>query len=223
MIELSRVSKVYDVGPVRVPALSEVSFHVTKGEFVVLSGPSGAGKTTLLRLLYREEVPTEGDIEVLGQPVTALSRSEVGALRRSIGVVFQDARLLPGRTIYENIAFVLRVTGTPRNEITARAFAALRAVGLSSRAQAYPAQLSQGEAQRAALARAIVRQQPLLIADEPTGNLDEAMATEVLTVIKDIWTRGTTVVLATHQSRLAASLRRRTLVLEGGRLVKDEG
>jgi cell division transport system ATP-binding protein len=222
MIELRRVSKVYDVGPVRVPALSEVSFRVDKGEFVVLNGPSGAGKTTLLRMLYREEVPTEGDIEVLGLPVADLGRTEVGALRRAIGVVFQDARLLPNRTVYENIAFVLRVTGTPRVEITPRAFDALRAVGLSARAQAYPAQLSQGEAQRAALARAIVRRQPLLIADEPTGSLDEAMASEVLAVIKDIWTRGATVILATHQSRLAAGLRRRTLVLEGGRLVKDE-
>jgi cell division transport system ATP-binding protein len=118
---------------------------------------------------------------------------------------------------------VLRVTGTPRGEITARAFDALRAVGLSARAQAYPAQLSQGEAQRAALARAIVRQQPLLIADEPTGSLDDGMAAEVLSVVRDIWARGTTVILATHQSRLAAALRHRTLVLEGGRLVKDEG
>jgi cell division transport system ATP-binding protein len=223
MVELQRVWKVYEVGPVKVPALSDVSLRIDKGEFVVLSGPSGAGKTTLLRLLYRQELPTEGEIEVLGRSVTALRRSAVGALRRSIGVVFQDARLLPARTIYENIAFVLRVTGTPRGEITARAFDALRAVGLSARAQAYPAQLSQGEAQRAALARAIVRQQPLLIADEPTGNLDDAMATEVLTVIKDIWSRGTTVILATHQSRLAGSLRRRTLVIEAGRLVKDEG
>ena len=118
---------------------------------------------------------------------------------------------------------MLRVTGVPRREITARAFEALRAVGLSARAQAYPAQLSQGEAQRAALARAIVRKQALLIADEPTGNLDDGMAAEVVSVIKDIWAGGTTVILATHQSRLAAAMRRRTLVLEGGRLVKDEG
>ena len=223
MIELHRVSKVYEVGPVKVPALTDVSFRVAKGEFVVLTGPSGAGKTTLLRLLYREDRPTDGEIEVLGQSVAALSRGAVRALRRSIGVVFQDAKLLPGRTVYENIAFVLRVTGTPRREITARAFDALRAVGLSSRAQAYPAQLSQGEAQRAALARAIVRRQPLLIADEPTGSLDDAMAAEVLDVIKDIWTRGTTVILATHQSRLAQGLRRRTLMLDAGHLIKDQG
>jgi len=223
MIEFHRVSKVYEVGPVKVPALADVSFRIGKGEFVVVSGPSGAGKTTLLRLLYGEEPPTEGDVEVLGQPIARLSRSRIQTLRRSVGVVFQDAKLLPGRTVYENIAFVLRVTGTPRREITARAFDALRAVGLSSRAQAYPAQLSQGEAQRAALARAIVRKQPLLIADEPTGNLDEEMAAEVLAIIKDIWARGTTVILATHQARLAAALGRRKLVLEGGRLVKDEG
>src|SRR5213592_1026228 len=215
MIELHRVWKVFAVGPVKVPALSDISFRVAKGECVTLHGASGAGKTTLLRLLYREELPTEGDIEVLG--------CEVAALRRSIGVVFQDAKLLPGRTVYENVAFVLRVLGTPRREITPRVFDALRRVGLSARAQAYPAQLSQGEAQRAALARAIARKPLLLLADEPTGSLDESMAGEVIDIIKDIWARGTTVLFATHQARLAAALRQRTLTLVGGRLVKDEG
>src|SRR5687768_14648824 len=223
MIELHRVWKVFAVGPVKVPALTDVSFRVSKGEFVTLSGASGAGKTTLLRLLYRDDVPTEGDVEVLGHTVPSLRRSEVAALRRSIGIVFQDAKLLPGRTVYENVAFVLRVLGTPRRDITARVFDALRAVGMSSRAQAYPAQLSQGEAQRAALARAIARKPLLLLADEPTGNLDEAMAAEVLDVVKDIWNGGTTVLFATHQAALAATLRQRTLTLEGGRLVKDEG
>jgi cell division transport system ATP-binding protein len=223
MIELHRVSKVYSVGPVKVPALREVSFRIDKGDFVVLTGASGAGKTTLLRLLYRDDLPSEGDVEVLGYGLVAMRRSQVAALRRSIGVVFQDAKLLPVRTVYENVAFVLRVLGTPRRDITARAFDALRMVGLSARAQAYPAQLSQGEAQRAALARAIVRRPPLLLADEPTGNLDEAMAAEIVDVIKDIGAGGTTIVLATHQARLAAGLRRRTLTLEGGRVVKDEG
>jgi cell division transport system ATP-binding protein len=223
MIELQGVGKTFAVGPVKVPALSDVSFRITRGEFIVLTGASGAGKTTLLRLLYREEVPSEGEIEVLGKNLADVSRSEIAALRRSIGIVFQDAKLLPARTVYENIAFVLRVTGTPRSEITARVFDALRAVGLSSRAQAYPPQLSQGEAQRAALARAIVRRPTLLIADEPTGNLDDAMAGEIHEVIKGIATSGTTVLLATHQKRLAAALKRRTLVLEGGRLVKDQG
>ena len=223
MIELHRVSKVYSVGPVKVPALREISFRINKGEFVVLTGPSGAGKTTLLRLLYRDDIPSEGDVEVLGASLVSMGRSQVAALRRSIGVVFQDSKLLPVRTVYENVAFVLRVLGTPRREITARAFDALRVVGLSSRAQAYPAQLSQGEAQRAALARAIVRRPPLLLADEPTGNLDESMAAEIVGVLKDIGAGGTTIVLATHQARLAAALRRRTFTVEGGRVVKDEG
>ena len=223
MIELHRVCKVYGVGPVRVPALSDISFRINKGEFTVLTGPSGSGKTTLLRLLYRADVPSEGEVEVLGQAVPKLRRSAVAALRRSIGIVFQDAKLLPDRTVFENIAFVLRVLGTPRREITQRAFESLRAVGLSARAQAYPSQLSQGEAQRAALARAIVRQPPLLLADEPTGNLDDGMAAELIEVIRDIWAGGTTVLLATHQARLALQLRRRLLVMEDGRLLKDQG
>src|SRR5881392_3928826 len=223
MIEVHRVWKVYSVGPVKVPALSDVSLRIDKGEFVVLTGPSGAGKTTLLRLLYRDDLPSEGDIEVLGHDLGRLKRGEVPALRRSIGVVFQDAKLLPVRTVYENVAFVLRVLGTPRREITQRVFDALRVVGLSSRAQAYPAQLSQGEAQRASLARAIARNPLLLLADEPTGSLDEAMAAEVVDIVKDIWAGGTTVLFATHQARLAAALHQRTLHLLSGRLVKDEG
>ena len=221
MIEFHRVSKVYAVGLVKVPALSDVSFTIAKGEFVILAGPSGAGKTTLLRLLYRDTVATEGEVKVLGLPLADLRPAGVVALRRSIGVVFQDAKLLPGRTVFENIAFVLRVTGVPRSEITARVFDALRAVGVSARAQSSPAQLSQGEAQRASLARAIVRKPALLIADEPTANVDDAMGEELVSVLRDIWNRGTTVVLATHQARLALRLKLRTLVLEHGRLVKD--
>jgi cell division transport system ATP-binding protein len=221
MIEFHRVSKVYAVGLVKVPALSDVSFRVDKGEFVILAGPSGAGKTTLMRLLYRDTLATEGEVTVLGLPVADLRRSEVVELRRSIGIVFQDARLLPGRTVFENIAFVLRVTGVPRSEITSRVFDALRAVGISARAQSSPAQLSQGEAQRASLARAIARKPALLIADEPTANVDDAMAEELVDVLKDIWAGGTTVVLATHQARLAPRLKQRMLVLEHGRLVKD--
>jgi cell division transport system ATP-binding protein len=223
MIRLHRVCKLFRGGPMKLPALNDVSFTVDKGEFAILSGASGAGKTTLLRLLYADEQASDGDIEVAGFNVTGLRRSEVPLLRRSLGIVFQDAKLLSGRTVFENIAFVLRVLGVPRHEITPKAFQALKAVGLSSRAQAYPAQLSQGEAQRAALARAIVKSPALLLADEPTGNLDEEMAGEILDLIKDIWSRGTTVLLATHQSRLAAQLKRRTLRLEAGVLTKDEG
>jgi cell division transport system ATP-binding protein len=223
MIVLDRVSKVFSVGPVKVPALTDISCRIAKGEFAVLHGRSGAGKTTLLKLLYRADVPSEGEIHVLDQPLATLNSRGVSALRQSIGVVFQDAKLLPGRTVYENVTFVLRVLGTPRRELTARAFEALRSVGLHSRARAYPAQLSQGEAQRAALARAIVRKPSLLIADEPTGNLDEEMAAEILQVIRDIHASGTTVIFATHQMRLAAELKQRVLVLDAGRLVKDEG
>ena len=223
MIRLHHVGKLFQGGPMKLPALSDVSFTVDKGEFVVLSGASGAGKTTLLRLLYADEPASEGEIEVAGFNVTELRRSEVPLLRRSLGIVFQDAKLLSGRTVFENIAFVLRVLGTPRREITTKAFQALKAVGLSSRAQAYPAQLSQGEAQRAALARAIVKSPALLLADEPTGNLDEDMAGEILELIKDIWSRGTTVLFATHQTRLAGQLKRRTLRLDAGVLTKDEG
>jgi cell division transport system ATP-binding protein len=223
MLRLQRVSKVFGDGPARVPALSDVSFAIDKGEFAVLSGASGAGKTTLLRLLYRAEVPSDGEIEVAGMDVAGLRRSEIPRLRRAIGVVFQDAKLLGDRNVFENVAFVLRVLGTPRREITPRAFASLKAVGLSARAQAYPHQLSQGEAQRAALARALVKSPGLLLADEPTGNLDDAMAAEILDLLKDIWTRGTTVLLATHQAKVAVQLKRRTLTLDGGRLVKDEG
>jgi len=223
MIRLHNVCKVFASGPMKLPALSDISFTIEKGEFVVLSGASGAGKTTLLRLLYADEQASDGEIEVAGFDLTKLRRREVPLLRRSLGIVFQDAKLLSGRTVFENIAFVLRVLGTSRRDITPRAFQALKAVGLSSRAQAYPAQLSQGEAQRAALARAIVKSPALLLADEPTGNLDEAMAGEILDLIKDISSRGTTVLFATHQTRLAAQLKRRTLQLEGGVLIKDEG
>jgi len=223
MIRLEGVSKVFGDRPGRVAALSDVTFSVERGDFVVLHGASGAGKTTLLRMLYRDERPSEGDIEVAGFDLSTLRRREIPRLRRSIGIVFQDAKLLAGRTVFDNVAFVLRVLGTPRREITPLAFAALKAVGLTGRAQAHPHQLSQGEAQRAALARAIVKAPPLLIADEPTGNLDDDMAGEIVGLIKDIWIRGTTVLFATHQARLVSLLARRTLRLERGVVVKDEG
>ncbi len=222
MIQLRSVSKEYRVGPVKVTALADVSFDIEKGEFTVLGGPSGSGKTTLLRLLYRDEVPTEGEIRVAGLDVTGLRRSQIPRLRRAIGVVFQDAKLLPGRTVFENVSFVLQVLGAPRREIAPRVIQALKAVGLSSRAQALPAQLSLGEQQRAALARALVKEPALLLADEPTGNLDEGMAEEILDLLREIWSRGTTILLATHRAALADQLKRRTLVLDGGRLLKDE-
>src|SRR5260370_19342235 len=201
------------------PGCHVLQFEVGKADVDVLAGASGAGKTTLLRLLYADERASDGEIEVAGVDVTTLRRRDVPLLRRSLGIVFQDAKLLSGRTVFENIAFVLRVLGTPRRDITPRAFQALKAVALSSRAQAYPAQLSQGEAQRAALARAIVKSPPLLLADEPTGNLDEEMAREIPDLIKDICSRRTTVLFATHQSRLATQLQRGTLRREAGVLI----
>jgi cell division transport system ATP-binding protein len=216
MIRLQHVSMVFGAGPSRVAALNDVSFHVAKGEFVVLSGASGAGKTTLLRLLYRAETPSEGDIDVASFDVTALRRSEVPRLRRSIGIVFQDSKLLAGRTVFENVAFVLRVLGTARRDITPKAFAALKAVGLSARAQAFPHQLSQGEAQRASLARAIVKSPGLLLADEPTGNLDPKTSE----VIWDLFLRlqaerHLAFVIATHNHELARKADRGYRLVDG--------
>ncbi|MFQ5829163.1 MAG: cell division ATP-binding protein FtsE [Candidatus Methylomirabilia bacterium] len=222
MIDLHNVWKIYRVGPVEVPALSRVSFHIDKGEFALLAGPSGAGKTTLLRLLYREDLPSEGRVRVAGVEVARLRRSQIPELRRTLGIVFQDAKLLPSRTVYENLALVLRVLGVHRREITPRVFQALKAVGLSARAQALPPQLSLGEQQRAALARALMKNPELLLADEPTGNLDEAMSREIIELLFEIWSRGTTVLLATHRAALVTRLKRRTLFLEAGRLVKDK-
>jgi cell division transport system ATP-binding protein len=223
MIRLEHVSKVFGRWPTQVSALKDVSFTVQRGEFVALSGPSGAGKTTLLRLLYRAELPSDGEIEVADFDVTRLRPSEVCLLRRSIGVVFQDPKLLDGRTVFENVAFVLRVLGTPRREIKPRVLAGLKAVGLSGQARAYPQQLSQGEAQRASLACALVKSPAVLLADEPTGNLDDDMEAEILDLLNAIWTQGTTVLVATHQARVVSQLKRRTLTLAAGHLVHDEG
>lgn len=216
MIRLQHVSKVYGAGASRVVALNGITFSIAKGEFVVLNGASGAGKTTLLRMLYRADVPSEGDIEVAGFDVTELRRSEIPRLRRSIGIVFQDSKLLAGRTVFENVAFVLRVLGAPRREITPRTFAALKAVGLSARAQAYPNQLSQGEAQRASLARAIVKSPGLLLADEPTGNLDPKTSE----VIWDLFLRlqaehHLAFVIATHNHELARKADRGYRLVDG--------
>ena len=167
-------------------------------------------------------MPTEGEVRVAGFDVTGMRRSRIPHLRRAVGVVFEDAKLLPARNVYDNVAFVLRVLGTPRREVTPRVMQTLKAVGLSARAQALPAQLSQGEQQRAALARALVKEPALLLADEPTGNLDEAIGEEILDLLREIWNRGTTILLATHRASLADQLKRRTLVIQGGRLLKDE-
>ncbi|HLC41258.1 MAG TPA: cell division ATP-binding protein FtsE [Methylomirabilota bacterium] len=223
MIQLHHVWKVYEVGPIKVTALTDVSLKVGRGEFVCLVGPSGAGKTTLLRLLYRDELPTEGELLVDGHEVATLRRSKIPELRRMIGVVFQDARLLPSRTVFENVAFILQVLGAPRKLIAERAFECLKAVGLAAKAHAFPAQLSQGEQQRVALARALVKEPLLLLADEPTGNLDERMAGEILELLRAAHQRGTTVLLATHRVSLGASVGERRITLHAGQIVADSG
>jgi len=199
-------------------ALRDVNLQVAAGEFVFLTGASGAGKTTLLRMLYRAELPTSGQLIVDGQNLAALSSREVQQFRRRIGVIFQDARLIDDRCALDNIAFVGRVLGLGRSEARRRALELLKLVGVAHRADLYPAQLSGGEKQRVGLGRALMSAPVLLLADEPTGNLDPDTAVEMLRIFRAINKRGTTVVLATHDPDMIAALGRRTLVLEDGRL-----
>jgi cell division transport system ATP-binding protein len=213
------VTKIYSGG---IPALVDVTLHIGKGEFVFLMGPSGAGKSTLLRLILREELPTRGQILVGGRSVVRLKPKEVPFLRRSIGMVFQDFRLLEDRTVYENVAFALEVLEYPPQEIRRRVPALLEMVGLAHRARAYPWQLSGGEQQRVAIARAVANHPPLVLADEPTGNLDAGTAWEVMKLLESINKRGTTVVVATHNREIVGAMRRRVVYLERGRVVRDE-
>lgn len=219
VIEMIGVAKTY---PGNVEALRDVSLHIGKGEFVFVVGPSGAGKSTLLRLIYREELPTRGMVVVNGRNVGHLRPREVPLLRRHIGVVFQDFRLLPQRTVYENVAFALRATEVPTRELRRRVPEALELVGMLHRARAFPSQLSGGEQQRVALARAVVGMPAVLVADEPTGNLDPESAWEVLRILQEVNRRGTTVVMVTHARSLVEALPRRVIAIEGGRIVRDE-
>jgi len=219
MIRLQGVTKRHPNG---LTALSDVSLSVAEGEFVFLIGPTGAGKSTLLRLLYRAETPTSGHVFVGGRDVTRLPARAVPALRRSLGVVFQDFKILPRKTAYENVAFALQVTGTPPAEIRPRTLAALELVGLEGRKDALPWQLSGGEQQRVSIARALVRRPPLLLADEPTGNLDPRTSWEIIQLLSRINLRGTTVVVATHNKLVVDVLRKRVIELAGGALVRDE-
>jgi cell division transport system ATP-binding protein len=199
-------------------ALSDVTLHIPKGEFCFLTGPSGAGKTTFLKLVFREELPSQGQILVGGRNITAIPDKQIPALRRSIGVVFQDFKLLKRKTILENVAFVLRIMSVPRKEQKRRAFAALRAVGLHHKMHAYPLQLSGGEQQRVAIARALINEPMLLLADEPTGNLDPDMAQEIMDLFRDVNARGTTVLVATHDREMIARMGKRVITLEKGRV-----
>lgn len=214
MIRAFHVTKRYG----DVVALRDVNLQVRPGEFVFLTGASGAGKTTLLRMLYRASLPTSGQLIVDGHNLATLPRRQVPAFRRRIGLVFQDARLIEDRSAIENVAFVGRVLGLSRAESRRRAMELLELTGVDHRTQQYPAQLSGGEQQRTGLARALMSAPVLLLADEPTGNLDPDTAIEMLRIFRAINRRGTTVVLATHDPDLIAALGRRTLILEQGRI-----
>lgn len=219
MIEFINVSKVYANG---VTALRDVSLHIGRGEFVFLVGPSGAGKSTLVRLIYREEVATRGIVLVDGLNLGRLRRRDVPFLRRQMGVVFQDFKLLPNRTAYENVAFAMFVTGHTRRQIRRRVPEVLELVGLAHKADALPSELSGGEQQRVAVARAVVNHPKILLADEPTGNLDPETAWGIMELLVEINRRGTTVVVATHAQSIVNALRRRVIRLEGGRVIGDE-
>lgn len=218
MIELLGVSKVY---PPDIVALRDVTLKVEGGEFVFVTGPTGSGKTTLLRLLIGDVVPTRGRVVVGGVNLAEVRRGDLPLFRRDVGVVFQDFKLLPHKTAYENVAFVLEAFGLPPREVRRRAMEALEMVGLVHRRRLFPEQLSGGEQQRLALARAIVNMPSLLLADEPTGNLDPHTASDVVKLLLQINAMGTTVVVATHNRELVNELRKRVISLRDGVLVRD--
>ncbi len=219
MIQVFHLSKEY--GRYR-HALSDVSFTIHKGEFVFLTGPSGAGKTTLLRLLFRDELPTEGQIIVNGRNIGVLPTSKLPFFRRTVGIVFQDFKLIGRKTVFENLAFVQNILGTPAAEQKRRAYQVLKQVGLHYRMNAYPSELSGGEQQRVAIARALVNEPRLLLADEPTGNLDPALSEEIMHLFAEINLRGTVVVIATHDVELIRRMGKRVLTLDHGRLREDQ-
>ncbi len=216
MIQAFHVYKQYDRESM---ALSDITLHVGKGDFCFLTGPSGAGKTTFLKLVFREELPSQGQILVGGRNITAIPHGQIPELRRSVGVVFQDFKLLKRKTILENVAFVPRILGVPAREQKRRAFAALRSVGLHHKMHAYPMQLSGGEQQRVAIARALINEPMLLLADEPTGNLDPEMAQEIMRLFLGVNARGTTVLVATHDREMIQRMGKRVIALDRGRVV----
>ncbi len=217
MIRLQGVHKEYEQRRV----LRDLNLEVESGEFVFITGPSGAGKTTLLRLLYAAERPTSGEVWVSGIRVDGLQRHRLPHLRRRVGVIFQDFKLLKRKTVLENIAFVLRFHNLPQREIERRAYSVLKRLGLHHRRLAYPDALSGGEQQRVAIARALAYQPRLILADEPTGNLDAELASELMSLLCDINYQGATVLVATHDHSLLESLPARTLVLHGGTIEYD--
>ena len=220
MIRLEHVSKSYPTSTR--PALDDVSVDIGKGEFVFLVGSSGSGKSTFLRLLLKEEVATSGTVQVAGKDLSKLSQWKVPALRRSIGCVFQDFRLLPNKTVFQNVAFALEVIGKPASTVESVVPEVLELVGLEGKARRMPDELSGGEQQRVAVARAFVNRPMILLADEPTGNLDPTTSIGIMRLLDRINRTGTTVVMATHDAAIVDSMRRRVVELDNGRLVRDQ-
>jgi cell division transport system ATP-binding protein len=217
VIEAVHLSKFYSRG---VYALRDLSVSIDKGEFIFLTGPSGAGKSTFLRLLLREEIPSEGELTVAGRDLALMSASQTQAYRRSLGFVFQDFRLIPRMTVFQNVAFVMRVLGIPEIIQQRKTFQVLKWVGLQHRMNAVPDELSGGEQQRVAIARALVNEPQLVLADEPTGNLDPDLSLEIMNLFREINARGTTVVVATHDRELIRRVGRRSITLDHGHIVE---
>jgi cell division transport system ATP-binding protein len=218
MISLSEVTKVYGTGTA---ALSDINLHIEKGEFVFLVGPSGSGKSTLLRMLIRDMVPTKGTIIVNEWDIVKLPNKKIPDLRKRIGVVFQDLKLLTDRTIFENIILPLEMANVARHEAEQRVHEIMGQVGIAEHKDKFPVQLSGGELQRAAIARALVFSPDILLADEPTGNLDVATSWEIIKLLQDINKNGTTILMATHNTDIVNSLLKRVVALEKGKLIKD--
>jgi cell division transport system ATP-binding protein len=217
VIESVKLSKLYKRG---VYALRDLSLTIDKGEFLFLTGPSGAGKSTFLRLLLREDLPSEGDLRVMGRDLRSLKSSQIQAYRRTVGFVFQDFRLIPRLSVFQNVAFVMRVLGLPLATQQRKTFQVLKWVGLQHRMNALPEELSGGEQQRVAIARALVNDPQLVLADEPTGNLDPDLSLEIMNLFREINARGTTVVVATHDRELIRRVGRRTVSLDRGRIAE---
>jgi cell division transport system ATP-binding protein len=219
IVELREVTMVYPGGHV---ALERVSLTVARGEFAFVVGPTGCGKSTLIKLLIRELEPAAGEVRIAGRDINSIPDGRVPMLRRRIGTVFQDFKLLPNRTVYDNVAYALQVIGAPRSEIRAKVPEILRLVGLQAKVHNYPDELSGGEQQRVSIARAFVNHPPLLLADEPTGNLDPVTSIGIMQLLYRINRTGTTVLVVTHDREMVDKMRRRVIALEEGRLVRDE-
>lgn len=219
MLIMSDVSKVYPGGNM---ALQDVNVHIEPGEFVFVVGPSGAGKSTFIKMLFREVLPSTGSIFVNGMDILSLSPKEIPFMRRQLGIIFQDYRLLPDRTVFENVAFAMQVIEAPHRKIKRQVMNVLDLVGLRHRANAYPNELSGGEQQRIAIARAIVNDPVFVIADEPTGNLDPETSWDIMEIFKEINATGTTIVMATHDKEVVDAMAKRVIAIEKGRIVRDE-